>query len=113
LNLGALLLKTGRSEEALTLHRRVVGVAPEDAGAQAQLGINLYQLGDLAAAERVLLVAKKIDPGVPSRPQLFLAEIYARRGEKARARAEIEELLGRRPDAGLASALHAALARLR
>lgn len=113
LNLGALLLKTGRPEEALALHQRVVGVVPENADAQAQLGINLYQLGDLTAAERALLVAKKIDPDVPARPQLFLAEIYAREGERVRARAEIEELLARKPDAGVASALNAALARLK
>jgi Tfp pilus assembly protein PilF len=114
LNLGALLLKTGRTEEALPLDQRAVGVVPENADAQAQLGINLYQLGDLAAAERVLLIAKKIDPGAPARPQLFLAEIYARRGEKARARVEIEELLARsKPDVGMASALNAALAKLK
>jgi Tfp pilus assembly protein PilF len=112
LNLGALLLKTGRSEEALELHRRAVAITPEDASAQAQLGINLYQLGDLTAAERALLIAKKIDPWAQARPQLFLAEIYARWGEKPRARDEIEELLARKPEAGLASALHAALAKL-
>ncbi len=112
LNLGALLLKTGRSEEALDLHQRAVSVAPEDAAAQAQLGINFYQLGNLAEAEHALLVAKRIDPEEKARPQLFLAEIYARRGEKMKARTEIEELLARNPDAGLASALNAALARL-
>lgn len=113
LNLGALLLKSGRAEEALTLHRRVVLVTPEDAGAQAQLGINLYQVGDLSAAEKALLLAKRIDASAAERPQLFLAEIYARRGERDRARAEIEELLALKPNQELASALQSALAKLK
>lgn len=113
LNLGALLLRTGRAEEALPYHQRVALQLPNDAAAQAQHGMNLYQLGRLAEAERALRAAKSIDPRHPSLPQLFLAEIHARRGEKASAISEIEELLAARPDAQLERTLRATLARLR
>ncbi len=113
LNLGALLLKTGRAEDAFPYNRRVAMELPNDALAQAQLGMNLYQLGKLPEAERALLTAKRIDPAHPSKPQLFLAEIYARRGEKARAAAELEELLALRPEPQLARTIEGAIARLR
>jgi Tfp pilus assembly protein PilF len=113
LNLGGWLLKTGRAEDALGYNQRAAFELPGDATAHAQLGMNLYQLGKLSDAERSLLAAKRIDPKEPSLPQLFLAEIYARRGEKSRAASEIEELLAARPPDTLAVTLRAAIAKLR
>lgn len=113
LNLGGVLLKTGRPEEALPFNQRAATVLSGDAAAQVQLGMNLYQLGQIDEAEPRLLAAKKLDPGIDSMPQLFLAEIYSRRGEKDRAAAEIEELLARKLDKGLATTLRGVLARLR
>jgi Tfp pilus assembly protein PilF len=112
LNLGGWLLKTGRAEDALGYNQRAALALAGDATAQAQFGMNLYQLGKLSEAEKALLAAKRIDPAQPSLPQLFLAEIYARRGEKARATAEIEELLARRPAEPLAKTLRATIAKL-
>lgn len=112
LNLGGTLLKTGRSEEALGFNRRAAMVLPSDATAQAQLGMNLFQLGKLGEAERYLSDAKRINPELESMPQLFLAEIYARRGERERAAQEIQELLARPLDRALESTLRATLARL-
>ena len=113
LNLGGLLLKSGRAEEAFAYNRRAASELPTDASAQAQYGMNLYQLGKLAEAERSLVAAKRIDPEHYTLPQLFLAEIYARRGEKARAVTEIEELLARRPAEPLAGTLRGVMAKLR
>ncbi|MFM2125235.1 MAG: hypothetical protein RL328_1686 [Acidobacteriota bacterium] len=113
LNLGALLLKTGRADEAFDYNRRAAMELPNDPQAQAQFGMNLYQQGKLMDAERALVQVKRIDPRHASRPQLFLAEIYSRRGEKARAAAELEELLATRPDAQLQRTLEGAIARLR
>ncbi len=113
LNLGGWLLKTGRAEDALGYNQRAAFELPGDATAQAQLGMNLYQLGKLNEAERSLLVAKRIDPKQPNLPQLFLAEIYARRGEKARAIAEIDELLAGHPPEPLAATLRTSIAKLR
>jgi tetratricopeptide (TPR) repeat protein len=113
LNLGGLLLKSGRVEEALGYNRQVSTALPGDASAQAQFGMNLYQLGMLVEAERALLAAKRIDPGHYTLPQLFLAEIYARRGDKERAAEELQDLLARRPVEPLATTLRDTLARLR
>jgi Tfp pilus assembly protein PilF len=113
LNLGALLLKSGRAEEALTYHRQVALSLPGDAAAQSQYAMNLYQLGKLADAERAFLSVKRMEAGRASVPELFLAEIYARRGEKARAVAELEELLSRGTDERLGPTVRAAIERLR
>ncbi|MEO8100618.1 MAG: tetratricopeptide repeat protein [Acidobacteriota bacterium] len=112
LNLGGLLLKTGRAEEALPYNQRAAAAKPHDALAQAQLGMNQYQLGFWDAAERSLQAAKQIDPLHYSMPQIFLAEIYARRGEKTKAIAELEDLLGSHPDAKLAATVRQSIARL-
>lgn len=112
LNLGGLLLKTGRAEEALGFSQRAALELSGDASAQAQLGMNLYQLGKLAEAEKALLTAKRLDPAHYTLPQLFLAEIYTRRGDKSRALSELQELLARRPAEPLAATLRVALAKL-
>jgi tetratricopeptide (TPR) repeat protein len=112
LNLGGSLLKTGHAQEALGFNQRAAMVLSNDATAQAQFGMNLYQLGKLAEAERYLLAAKRIDPSLDTMPQLFLAEIYARRGEKAQAAAELDELLARGLDRPLEATLRATLAKL-
>jgi len=112
LNLGGVLLKTGRAQDALGLNQHAALVLTSDAKAQAQLGMNLYQLGKLVEAERYLLDAKRIDPELETMPQLFLAEIYARRGENARAAVEIEELVARDPGGELAATLRGAMAKL-
>jgi hypothetical protein len=75
--------------------------------------MNLYQLGKLAEAERALVAAKRIEPEHYTLPQLFLAEIYARRGEKARAAAEIEELLAHGPGGELTATLRGVMEKLR
>ncbi len=113
LNLGGWLLKIGRAEDALGYNQRAAFELTGDATAQAQLGMNLYRLGKLNEAERVLLLAKRIDPKHTSLPQLFLAEIYARHGEKARAAAEIDELLALRPAEPLATTLRLTAAKLK
>jgi tetratricopeptide (TPR) repeat protein len=113
LNLGGLLLKTGRAEEALGFNQRAAFALSGDASAQAQLGMNYYQLGRLAESEKALLAAKRLDPDHYTLPQLFLAEIYARQGDKAGARAQIEELLARRPAESLAATLRQISERLK
>jgi Tfp pilus assembly protein PilF len=112
LNLGGVLLKTGRAEDALGFNQHAALVLTGDATAQAQLGMNLYQLGRLSEAERYLRDAKRIDPELETMPQLFLAEIYSRRGEKTRAAAEIEELLERGLDKSLDATLRGVMAKL-
>ncbi len=97
-NLGGLLLKKGWNREALVYNTIAVQTRPEDAQSNAQLGMTHFQHGDFDLAERYLLAAKKLDPAYFSQPQLFLAEIYARRGDRSGAIRELEELLALRPD---------------
>ncbi len=48
-----------------------------------------------------LLRAKSLDPSHFSLPQLALAEIYLRKGEKRAALLEMEDFLARHPDSDL------------
>lgn len=112
LNLGAVLLRSGRKEEALAYNQFAARELPEDALANAQLGMNYFQLGDMQQAERYLLSAKRIDPDHFSQPQLFLANIYARRGDRVAAVAELRDLLQRNPASPVAAKIKASIAEL-
>jgi Flp pilus assembly protein TadD len=112
LNLGALLLRTGRAAEAIDYNLRAVEIRRSDAAANVQLGMNYFQLGRLAEAEQYLTQAERLDPAHPAQPQLFLAEIYRQRGDAARASAELRTLIRLRPDAALAEALREKLGTL-
>jgi len=105
LNLGALLLRTGHALEALEYNQRATANRPADAAANAQLGVNFFQLGRFDDAEPYLLEAKRLDTAQPMQPQLFLAEIHRQRGHTRAAAAELGELLSLRPDGPLAAVL--------
>ncbi|MEP7351966.1 MAG: tetratricopeptide repeat protein [Acidobacteriota bacterium] len=113
LNLGGLLLKSGRQDEALTYNRRAADERPGDGLANSQLGMNFYQLGELDKAEHFLLIAKRLDPAQYTLPQLFLAEIYARKGNRSAALAELEQLLADRPNDPLLGAVRTAIVKLK
>jgi tetratricopeptide (TPR) repeat protein len=71
---------------------------PNDALASSQLGMAYFELGQFDSAVKDLERARKIDPGYFSHPQLFLAEIHFRRGEKGEAALVLEEFLQHQPD---------------
>ncbi|HYL96428.1 MAG TPA: tetratricopeptide repeat protein, partial [Terriglobales bacterium] len=71
-NLGGVLLTSGKWREALAYNQRAVAARPHDALANSQLGMNYYFLLDLEQAVPYLSVAKQIDPGHFSYPQLIL-----------------------------------------
>ncbi len=102
-NLGGALLSQGRYEEALSFNLMARSMQPEDALANSQLGMNFFYKQQLQKAREFLLRAKEADPGHFSYPQMFLAEIYAKQGKLRDARAELEEILRRHPDAGVAA----------
>ncbi len=112
-NLGGVLLNLNRPREALEYNLRAVAARPEDALANSQLGMTYGLLGDDDAAIRYLDAAKRIDPGHFSNPQLVLAGIYSRRGERAKAAAELEDFLARHPDTPEAAKLRSQIDRLR
>jgi tetratricopeptide (TPR) repeat protein len=97
-NLGGTLIALRRLEESLTLNQRAVRLKPEDPLAHSQLGMSYYHLEQYAQAEEQLRLAKSLDPGHFTFPQLLLASIYARRNERAEAIRELEDFLKLHPD---------------
>ena len=112
-NLGGVLLKGKAAGDALPFNQRAVRDRPDDALANAQLGMNYFKLQQFDQAEPYLLVTKRVDPAHFSQPQLFLAEIYARRGNRNAAIQELEDLLKLRPDGPLSDRIRSTLAQLR
>jgi tetratricopeptide (TPR) repeat protein len=97
-NLGGVLVTVHRADEAWQYNARAVALRPNDALAHSQLGMNYYQLGDLGLSVKHLEQARAIDPAHFSHPQLLLAEIHLRRGEKSAAADSLEEFLRYHPD---------------
>ena len=111
-NLGGVLLKKKDAAGALPFNQRAVQDRPEDALANAQLGMNYFKLDQFDQAEQYLLAAKRLDPAHFTQPQLFLADIYARRGNRSAAIQELEDLLAIRPDGPLSGAIRQDIAEL-
>jgi tetratricopeptide (TPR) repeat protein len=57
-----------------------------------------FELGQYDSAVKYLERAREIDPAHFSHPQLFLAEIHLRRGEKREAASVLEDFLQHHPD---------------
>ncbi len=112
-NLGGTLLSLNRYEEALAINRHATLARPEDALAHSQLGLNLFALGDLENAVTHLNRAKKLDPAHFSHPQMTLAEIYLRKGDREAAIAELEEFVRLHPDDPNAPKFREGISRLR
>ncbi|HEY2842032.1 MAG TPA: tetratricopeptide repeat protein, partial [Bryobacteraceae bacterium] len=111
-NLGGALLKNGPAAEALPINQKAVRDRPEDALANSQLGMNYFKLNRFAEAETYLLATERLDRAHFSQPQVFLADIYARRGNRSAAIRELEDLLELRPDGPLSGSIRRNLAQL-
>lgn len=116
-NLGGILLKKAlfrkdAAAEALPFNQRAVRDRPEDALANVQLGMTYFKLDQFDQAEQYLLAAKRLDPAHFMQPQLFLAEIYARRGNRSAAIEELKDVLVIRPDGPLSDSIRHNLAQL-
>jgi len=102
-NLAKLLLKGGRTAEAVALFRDLVARQPQFGTGHLYLAKALLDAGDLEgaehAAERGLLASP--EPAVAPLGHFVLADIYNRRGQLAKARAEEER--GRRLGAAAGS----------
>ncbi len=97
-NLGGVLINLNRLDEAWKFNTFAVLVRPNDALANAQLGMTYFGQGNMEFAEKFLLEARRIDPAHFSHPQLFLAEIHLRRGDKRAAADDMEDFLKHHPD---------------
>jgi tetratricopeptide (TPR) repeat protein len=109
-NLGGVLLNLNQPEEALQHNRHAVLTRPNDALANSQLGMSYFQLGNLEPAEKYLQTAVKLDPAHFSHPQLLLAQIHLKRGERQAAVEDLEDFLKRHPDWPQAAELRARIA---
>jgi tetratricopeptide (TPR) repeat protein len=97
-NLGGVLVTVHRADEGMEYNAMAVAMRPNDALAHSQLGMNYFELGDLDLSVKHLERARAIDPAHFSHPQLLLAEIHLRRGEKSEAANVLEEFLRYHPD---------------
>jgi Flp pilus assembly protein TadD len=111
-NLGGVLLKRNAPVDALLFNQTAVKERPEDALANVQLGMTYFKLEQFDQAEPYLLAAQRLDPAHFSQPQLFLAAIYARRGNRSAAIKELKDLLAIRPDGPLSESIRRDLAQL-
>ncbi len=111
-NLGGVLLNLGRPREAIGYNQRAVARRPNDALANSQLGLSYFELNDLDLAEKYLNIAVRIDPAHFSHPQLALAEIYIRRGDRSSALRALHGFLDQHPDSPQAAGVRQEIAEL-
>ena len=91
-NLGKLLSKAGRSQEAVVQFRNTVGANPQFGTAYLYLAKALLDAGDLAASEEAARtgMASTVDPEVAPLGHYVLADVYTRQGRDKDARRESE-----------------------
>jgi tetratricopeptide (TPR) repeat protein len=111
-NLGGVLLNLGRPREAIGYNQRAVVRRPNNALANSQLGLSYFDLNDLDLAEKYLKIAVRLDPAHFSHPQLVLAEIYLRRGDRPSALAALRNFLDQHPDSPQSASVREEIARL-
>jgi len=109
-NLGGVLLNLDRPGEALGYNRNAVARRPNDALANSQLGLNYFELNDMDRAEKALKTAIQLDPALFSHPQLTLAEIYLRHGDREHAVEQMKDFLKRHPDSAQAAKVRTKIA---
>ena len=112
-NLGGVLINTHKLDEAMMYNQDAVLQRPNDALANSQLGLTYFVTGNFDLAVKYLEIARKIDPAHFSHPQLVLAEIHLRRGEKGEAAEVLEDFLRHHPDFPAAAKIRENIAKLR
>jgi tetratricopeptide (TPR) repeat protein len=112
-NLGGVLINLHKLDEALEVNVHAVLVRPNDALAQSQLGMAYFETGQFDLAAKHLESARKIDPAHFSHPQVYLAEILLRRGDKRAAADVMEDFLKYHPDYPQAETMRKRIAEFR
>lgn len=67
LNLGSALFTTGKYEEAAEVYRKGLSVDPLSASLNYSLAVTLEKSGNIDGAQKALVLAEKIDPGIAKR----------------------------------------------
>jgi tetratricopeptide (TPR) repeat protein len=112
-NLGGVLVNLQKFNEALQYNRHAVLTRPNDALANSQLGMTYFYLGKLDFSRKYLTAATQLDPRHFSHPQLLLAEIDLRQGQRTDAANQLNEFLKYHPDWPEAQRIKDNIARLR
>jgi Tfp pilus assembly protein PilF len=112
-NLGGVLVTVHKLDEAADYNLRAVLLRPNDALANSQLGLTYFEMARMDLAEKYLERTRQIDAAHFSHPQLLLAEIHLRRGERREAAAVLEEFLKYHPDWPQAAKMRETIAQLR
>lgn len=112
-NLGGVLVTLHKLDEAMDYNLRAALTRPNDALANSQLGMTYFELGRFDLAQKYLEIARHSDPAHFSYPQLLLAEIHLRRGERREAADVMEEFLKYHPDYPEAAKMRRTIGELR
>ena len=112
-NLGGVLVTVGNTDEAWKYNGFAVLERPGDALANSQMGMTYFQMGNLDQAQKYLEKARTLDPAHFSHPQLMLAEIHLRRGERTAAAECLEDFLRQHPDWPQAEKMREAIEKLK
>lgn len=112
-NLGGVLVTLERTDESLDYNIRAVLARPNDALANSQLGQSYFQANNYDLALKYLERARTVDPTHFSHPQLVMAEIHLRRGERGAAAADLDDFLKHHPDWPKADAMRKSIADFR
>lgn len=112
-NLGGVLITLHELDEALTRNALATEKRPNDALAQSQLGMTYFSLGQYDLAKKHLEQARQIDAAHFSYPQLILAEIHLREGDRAAAAEALDDFLDHHPDWPQAGAIRNRIVELR
>jgi tetratricopeptide (TPR) repeat protein len=112
-NLGGVLVNLHKLDEAWELNVAAVLARPNDPLAHSQLGMTYFGIGEMNLAEKHFREASRLDPAHFSHPQLFLAEIHLRRGDRRAAAADMEQFLKYHPDWPQAEKMRQAIAELK
>ena len=112
-NLGGVLINLNQLDEAWDYNVHAVLLRPSDALAQSQLGMTYFQMGRPDMAEKHFAQAVALDPAHFSHPQLYLAEIHLRRGDKKAAADDLAGFLEHHPDWPQAAKMRETIASLR
>jgi tetratricopeptide (TPR) repeat protein len=97
-NLGGVLINMRKLDEALEVNIHAILTRPNDALAQSQLGMAYFETGQYDLAIKHLELARGLDAAHFSHPQLYLAEIFLRRGDKRATADVLEDFLRHHPD---------------
>ncbi len=97
-NMGGSLLAAGHLERALEENTKAVDLRPDSSLANAQLGMSLFFLRRDEEAIPYFERVKELDEFSMNTPELYLSDIYLRKGDPKRATEELERFLERLPD---------------